>query len=173
VDPCDSHRTGGELQGTRIGHDLDLHPPPKRREHVVAHAVGRTERRIGARTFFGTCYGVRVAMFSRWLLAFAVTQAIEIPIYLWATPGRPWARRLWIAAMASAMTHPIVWAMGWVIRPYLLYVLVAEMFAVVVEALWLRYHGVPQPLWWALTANATSVAVFIGGQSLVRALTSG
>lgn len=112
-------------------------------------------------------------MFSRWLLAFAVTQAIEIPIYLWATPGRPWARRLWIAAMASVMTHPIVWAMGWVIRPYLLYVLVAETFAVVVETLWLRYHGVPQPFWWALTANATSVAVFIGGQSLVRALASG
>lgn len=45
-----------------------------------------------------------------------------------------------IAAMASTITHPIVWVLGWTIRPYLL--LVAEAFAV--KALWLRRHEVPQ-----------------------------
>jgi hypothetical protein len=104
-----------------------------------------------------------------WFLAFSTTQVVEIPIYLGATAGRPWRRRLWIAAMASTITHPIVWTTGLVIRPYLpylLYVLIAETFAVVVEALWLRHHGVQQAFWWSLTANATSVAVVFNWLSL-------
>jgi hypothetical protein len=107
---------------------------------------------------------------SRWLLAFAVTQAVEIPIYLLSLRERPWKQRLWVAFMASAITHPIAWAMGIVLHPFVLHVIVAETFAVVVESLWLRHHGVPRALWWALTANAASVAVFIAGSSLVRAL---
>jgi hypothetical protein len=108
-------------------------------------------------------------MLWRWFLAYALTQVIEIPIYLLATRDRPWARRLWIAAMASTITHPIVWSLAWAIRPYLLYALVAEAFAVIVEALWLRHHGVRQAFWWSLTANATSVAVHFNWLSL-RAL---
>jgi hypothetical protein len=108
-------------------------------------------------------------MLQRWLLAFLMTQVIEIPIYLLATRGQSWRRRLWIAAMASTITHPIVWSLASVIRPYLLYVLVAEAFAVLVEALWLRHHGVRQAFWWSLTANATSVAVHFNWLSL-RAL---
>jgi hypothetical protein len=107
---------------------------------------------------------------SRWLVAFAVTQAIEIPIYLLSLRDRPWEQRLWVAFMASMITHPIAWAMGLVLRPFVLHVIVAETFAVVVETLWLRHHGVPRALWWSLTANAASVAVFIAGGSLVRAL---
>jgi hypothetical protein len=98
----------------------------------------------------------------RWLLAYSLTQVVEVPIYLAATRGRSWRRRVWIAVMASTITHPLVWWLGVVIRPhtpYLTYVLIAESFAVTVEALWLRHHGVRQAFWWALTANAASVGV--------------
>lgn len=107
---------------------------------------------------------------SRWLVAFAATQAVEVPIYLLALRQHPWRQRLWVAFMASAITHPIAWALGLVLRPFLVHVIVAETFAVVVEALWLRRHGVPRAPWWALTANAASVAAFIAGRSLLHAL---
>jgi hypothetical protein len=48
---------------------------------------------------------------------------------------------------------------------WLAYVLVAEAFAVGVEALWLRHFGVPRAFWWSLLANALSVGVAM----LVRA----
>lgn len=107
---------------------------------------------------------------SQWLVAFAATQAVEVPIYLLALRGRPWPQRLWIAFMASTITHPIAWGLGLVLHPFLVHVLVAETLAVVGEALWLRHHAVPKALWWSLTANATSVAVFIAGRSLLYAL---
>jgi hypothetical protein len=107
---------------------------------------------------------------SRWLVAFAATQAVEVPIYVLALREHAWRQRLWVAFMASVITHPIAWAMGFVLHPFVLHAIVAETFAVVVEALWLRRHGVPKAVWWALTANAASVAVFIAGRSLVQAL---
>jgi len=110
------------------------------------------------------------AHWSRWPLAFAMTQLVEVPLYLLAQRGRPWGSRLWVAFMASAITHPIVWALGLVLRPFLLYAIVAEALAVAIETLWLRRHDVPRAFWWALTANAASVAVFIGGRTLLRAL---
>lgn len=106
----------------------------------------------------------------RWVVAFAFTQLVEVPVYVLALRDRPWRQRLWVAFMASTITHPIVWAMRWVLRPFSLYVVVAETFAVVVEALWLRRHGVRVAHWWSLTANAASVALFIGAHSLLRAL---
>lgn len=107
---------------------------------------------------------------SRWLVAFAATQAVEVPIYLLALRGRPWRQRLWVAFMASAITHPIAWSLGLVLHPFVVHVIVAETFAVGVEALWLRVYAVPKAFWWALTANAASVAAFIAGRSLLRAL---
>ncbi len=107
----------------------------------------------------------------RWLIAFAATQIVEVPIYAAAQPGRPWARRLWVGVLASTLTHPLVSSLGFVLRDFLLHVVVGETFAVAVEALWLRRHGVERAFWWALTANAASVATFIFGRSLVRALT--
>lgn len=111
---------------------------------------------------------------ARWLLAFAATQLVEIPIYLLAqrrAPAPPrFAAQLWIAFAASAITHPIAWGLGAVLRPFWLHALVAETFAVVIEALWLRRHGVPQAAWWSLTANAASVAAFIAARPLVALL---
>ena len=89
-----------------------------------------------------------------WLLAFAFTQAIEIPIYLRA--GAP----LWVAFGASALTHPVVWfAFPRLGAPWGWTVLWAELFAWLAEALWLRCHGVRRALWWSLAANGASLSL--------------
>jgi hypothetical protein len=105
---------------------------------------------------------------TRWLAAFALTQALEMPVYARALgPERTWALRLAIAFGASAITHPLVWfshpLLGW---PWLSYVVAAEGFAVTVEMLWLRRFGVPHAFWWSLCANALSAGVGLGVRAL-------
>ncbi|HWB78373.1 MAG TPA: hypothetical protein VG755_25585 [Nannocystaceae bacterium] len=96
----------------------------------------------------------------RWLVAFAITQAVETPIYVRAQPGVPWPRRIAVAFGASTITHPLVWlAPRDAFESWVGYVLVAEAFAIVVEALWLRAFGVARAGWWSLFANAASVAI--------------
>ena len=94
-----------------------------------------------------------------WLSAFLVTQAFEMPVYVYALRERPWPKRLAIAFGASAITHPLVF-LG---APLLIesvgygpYVAIAETFAIVVEAVYLRAFGVSNPLAWSLGANAAS-----------------
>lgn len=41
-------------------------------------------------------------MIVRWFIAWLITQAIEVPLYLRVTSWR-------VAALASTFTHPIVW----------------------------------------------------------------
>lgn len=88
-----------------------------------------------------------------WLGAFAFTQLVEVPVYRRA--GCSWRG----AFAASAITHPVVW---FVIFPllrarYAEKVVVAEAFAVLVEALWLRVAlKNPRPLAWSLAANGLS-----------------
>ena len=140
----------------------------------------------------------------RWfLLAFALTQLVEVPIYaraLWASERapslplplpspspsplpspsparRPLAARVVIAFGASALTHPIVWfVMPWlatsllaalaraglplgVTTRTLVYGALAEGFAVLVEAAYLRAFGLRRAFAWSLTANVASVIV--------------
>lgn len=104
------------------------------------------------------------AMISPWLVAFALTQLIEIPIHGRALRG---GSRRWLHAFAaSALTHPFVYfgftllMMPGTVR----YALVAETFAVVVEAWWLRRCAAGRltmvdAVLWSLVANAASVAV--------------
>jgi hypothetical protein len=92
-----------------------------------------------------------------WLIAFAFTQAVEVPIYLRAGAG-------WRAAfLASAFTHPLVWfgfptlkALG---LGYWGTVVVMECFAIGVEAVWLSTRGVRRALLWSLLANSASVSL--------------
>lgn len=94
-----------------------------------------------------------------WISAFAVTQAVEVPVYGRALRGRRW-RWVW-AFGASALTHPVVffgfprlWPGG-----YWATVAAAEAFAVAVEAVYLAALGVERSVAWALLANGLSVAV--------------
>lgn len=90
-----------------------------------------------------------------WLVAFFFTQLFEMPIY-WKASGS-----LRVAFFASAMTHPIVWFVFPMLMDhgveYWPMVLLAETFAVLGEASWLRFNGVPRPLLWSVVANSCSV----------------
>jgi hypothetical protein len=104
------------------------------------------------------------ALISSWLAAFALTQLIEIPIHARALRGD--ARRWLYAFTASALTHPFVYiGFTLIMTPGTVrYALVAESFAVGVEAWWLRRCSngrlqIADALLWSLVANAASVAV--------------
>ena len=110
---------------------------------------------------------------SAWLAAFLFTEAVETPIYTWALrdlrEGREQdqaaqaklARAIAIAFAASALTHPIVWFVMPRLIPgdYLTMVAVAEAFAVLAEAAWMRAFGLRRALLWALFANAASLCL--------------
>lgn len=89
-----------------------------------------------------------------WLTAFVFTQLVEIPIYAVALRVR-----LPAAFGASAITHPIVWFVifPFVPLPYLGSIVLAESFAVVVEAIYFRFLLRRPGVWvWALAANGAS-----------------
>jgi len=125
-----------------------------------------------------------LAAIARFCVAFSLTQAIEIPIYVRALGARPGK-----AFGASAITHPVVWfvmpvlwralylsVVGWD-RRFVLgelgyfwgYGVLAEGFAVVVEAAYFRILGTPatKALGWSIAANATSSLAGLG----IRAVT--
>ena len=99
----------------------------------------------------------------RWLSAFLVTQAVEVPIYAYGLAGTA-QQRLQRAFTASLLTHPVVWFVvfpvaSWLGLSYRATFVVAETFAVVVETIYLARFGLRRPLLWAIGANASSVVV--------------
>jgi hypothetical protein len=96
-----------------------------------------------------------------WLHAFLLTQAIELPFYSRALAPRPLAGRVTLGLGASLLTHPVVWfAMPALVqRPYVAMAIVAESFAVLVEAGYLATLRVRAAWRWSLAANLTSVSV--------------
>jgi hypothetical protein len=119
-------------------------------------------------------------------IALAITQLVEVPIYVLAlksrrgprTTPRSWAMRVAIGFGASALTHPIVWFVMPAVWTWLYvtavgsgaphlgvagrtlgYGALAEGFAVLAEGLYLRAFGVRRAGWWAAGANAASVVV--------------
>lgn len=114
-----------------------------------------------------------------WLVAFFFTQLFELPIYWRAT------RSLRVGFFASALTHPVVWFVFPLLNDgldrltaplpdvlgappgYVAMVALAETFAVLVEAAWLRANGVPRAFAWSLGANAFSATAGL----VLRALT--
>ncbi len=96
-------------------------------------------------------------MLTRWAVAFLITQAIEVPLYLRVTTFR-------VAVLASTFTHPIVWfvfPMVWP-RGYTSMVVAAEVFAWGIEALWLKSLGVHRAMLWSFIANGASFCVGLG-----------
>ena len=106
-----------------------------------------------------------------WLWAFALTQLIEVPIYVLAMRKHlPLARCLAVAFGASALPHPIVWFVIpriWSLPTYWGMVVFAEVFAVVAEALYLRWCRIPRPWLWARVANVTSAGSVLLWKALV------
>ena len=137
-------------------------PPSTRRGDAQATALGYAAK----------------AIVSDWLQAFAFTQLVECPIYFLALRAHIEERgpRLAVAFGASALTHPIVW---FVIPPlvyktfptlhqqpllgttaaWVVMALVAETFAVVAEASYLRQFKLEHPWRWSLGANGASVVL--------------
>ena len=99
----------------------------------------------------------------RWLIAFTVTQLVEVPLY-WIALRRSvderW-KRFAVAFGASLLTHPVVWFAfpRMITETYWGMVLAAEAFAIVVEYLVLSGFGVRRAMLWSLGTNVTSVAL--------------
>ncbi|MGV3663709.1 MAG: hypothetical protein ACO1TE_26295 [Prosthecobacter sp.] len=95
-----------------------------------------------------------------WLTAFLLTQAIEVPIYWWMASTLPVSRRAAYAIGASTITHPIIWfCLPWQTGPYVMLLIAAELFAVVVEGFWGRLWRVPRYWKASVVANAASLCV--------------
>ncbi len=104
----------------------------------------------------------------KWLEAFLFTQAVEIPIWMLALCRmRPSSLRerpsvlaaLLIAFGASAITHPVVWFGFARLTPAIGYwpmVCCAEVFAVAIEAIYMRAEGMKHFVWWSIAANGAS-----------------
>jgi hypothetical protein len=100
-----------------------------------------------------------------WLQAFALTQLLEVPVFLLGMRSAPLSAplRLAVALGASALTHPVVW---FVLPPLLGprlgwwgYFAVAETFAVLAEWRYLAAFEVERPLRLSLAANGLSMTV--------------
>ena len=101
----------------------------------------------------------------RWALAFAFTHAVELPFYFRAT------RSFRVSFLASTLTHPVAWfvfpRLVGVGLSWLQMAVLAELFAVVVEGIWLRHHRTPRAFAWSLAANAASVSLGLLSRELV------
>jgi len=106
-----------------------------------------------------------------WFWAFLFTQIVEVPIYM-----RAMRARFHEALGASSLTHPIVWfvipdlwdslylhviqrrASLWLAPStrYVIMVVIAEVFAVVAEAIYFRIMGLEKPWRWSFIANMAS-----------------
>lgn len=104
-----------------------------------------------------------------WLQAYLLTQAVEVPVYLYAGRSLPTMRRWILALAASTVTHPVVWfALPWSIASWWICFWGAETFAVVVEGAIGRAAGLARPWLWALAANGASVLLGFGVQWWLR-----
>jgi hypothetical protein len=125
-----------------------------------------------------------VTYHARYLVAAAVTLAVELPIVLWlarrARPELPLRRVAAAALAANLLTHPALWYLPYLLVPSALspqhwgtYVVVGEAGVLVVETLvyWLVLaRGRP---WLALALSALANAASYGVGLLVTPLLGG
>jgi len=114
--------------------------------------------------------------FAGWVRAFVFTQLVEMPLYVAVMStrrfgvARPLGWRIFVAFLCSLITHPFVWFVFPRIvdsyEDYVLMVIEAETFAVVVEALVLRRFGVRYAGVVSFLVNMTSMSLGF----LIRAL---
>lgn len=95
-----------------------------------------------------------------WSGAYWFTQAVEVPVYLCFARSLNLKTRAAYAFGASTITHPFLWfCLPWTSSPYLPLLIVAETFAVVIEAWWGRWWKIPRPWTASLIANTTSACL--------------
>lgn len=95
-----------------------------------------------------------------WWAAYLLTQAVEVPIYLYAGRRMVAGRRWLLAVGASTVTHPVVWfAFPWETSPWVLCFVLAESFAVIVEGGLGKRAGLARPWIWSVAANGASAAI--------------
>lgn len=131
---------------------------------ALRRARRRSKERRGPLNLWTTAYILA------WLRAFAFTQLVEAPIYRGLVKAR------WTVALgASAITHPFVWFAFPYLRlvpgiGYLAMVIVAELFAWLVEAVYLRL--VLRISWRrAVLASLAANSASLGLGILMRSLT--
>lgn len=121
-----------------------------------------------------------------WLPAFLLTQLVEVPVYLvvlhrrWRapsptgltateptttrTPATPRWSRVAVVALASGITHPLLWFAYWPLTidalGYALALAIGELLVVTAEAGWLVLHRVP-------ARHALGASVIANGASLL------
>ena len=104
-----------------------------------------------------------------WATAFLLTQLIEMPLYVLAQRHAAAPRRWAIAFGASALTHPIAWYVFPLVprlwgctastQCWAEQLILAEAFAVGVEAVWLREFRIRYAFGWSIGANALSLGL--------------
>ncbi len=115
-------------------------------------------------------------MLAAWLKAFILTQLIETPVYVmalqrWSYAERTPGKNFLTAFGASLVTHPFVWfVFPKLLMPfgYSVYLIVAESFAVVVEAIYLKQFGLTRPWLFSLLANGLSASVGLAINHFMR-----
>ncbi len=115
---------------------------------------------------------------ARWSIAFALTQLVETPLYVYAqsvrtkttaellpSPDavRPLRERIALAFIASAMTHPLLWFVFWPLASsafsYSTTVFLGEALVMFIEGSLFVVFGLPRPYVWAILVNTASVIV--------------
>lgn len=111
---------------------------------------------------------------AEWARAYALTQLIEVPVYLYAARRLPPAKR-WIFALgASTLTHPALWYLfPWPDDPeaaggYLTVTVIGELWVFLTESLWGMVLRVPRPWLWSFIANAASFAAGLTVNALLK-----
>ena|SRR5579871_6263829 len=109
-----------------------------------------------------------------WVDAYAFTQVIEVPIWAYALRVHRRGPQRWpvstcavVGFGASAITHPFVWfVFPYAVRDYWTMVILAEAFAVGVEAAYTGLLGLRRAILWSLVANGTSVLLGFASRAL-------
>lgn len=103
-----------------------------------------------------------MSLFLAWLLSFALTQAVEVP--LWGVLGRRWVTMV-VGAGTTCLTHPLLWAAFVAdLLPYPILFVVGEVVVTLVEGLALC--AVQPELRWrrglAISAVVNAASILVG-----------
>jgi hypothetical protein len=99
----------------------------------------------------------------RWAIHFALTQAVELPIYALGLRAMSRRKRLAVGFGASALTHPWLWfVLPPLLRPFMsygVYLVLVETAIAIVEALYLAGMGLAlrRAFAWSALANGASL----------------